>query len=126
MKGDAANVDFYHLCGGIMLAQPYGQYSTLDDALVACNGTTACAGVMESSETEFRTLFMFTNIKQVSGSFDYYLADRSNGLSLPNAPSATDIKVMFAIYPRGSCPSTMTQTGTTCTGRPEVTVRFLN
>uniref|UniRef100_A0A914P507 Uncharacterized protein n=1 Tax=Panagrolaimus davidi TaxID=227884 RepID=A0A914P507_9BILA len=113
-----AYIDFYHLCGGIMLAQTYAPYGTLDEALVACDRISTCAGVVESSETEFRILRAFRNIKLVSGSFDYYLADRSNGTSLPNAPSATDIKVLFAIYPpaSGICPPTLPLNGTTCTG----------
>uniref|UniRef100_A0A914P3N0 Uncharacterized protein n=1 Tax=Panagrolaimus davidi TaxID=227884 RepID=A0A914P3N0_9BILA len=120
MKVDAY-IDFYHLCGGDMLAKPYESYSTLDDALVACDGNPTCAGVMESSETEFRILRVFRNIKLVSGSYNYYLADRSNGKSLPKAPSATEIKVLFAIYPGGKCPSTMSFNGTTCIGKSGVT-----
>uniref|UniRef100_A0A914PJ81 Uncharacterized protein n=1 Tax=Panagrolaimus davidi TaxID=227884 RepID=A0A914PJ81_9BILA len=124
MKVDAY-IDFYHLCGGIMLAPtPSGTlYSTLDDALVACDGFSTCAGVVELSETEFGVLRGFRNIKLVSGSFDYYLADRSNGKSLPNAPSSTDIKVLYAIYPIGSCPPSMPFNGTTCIGNPALVTR---
>uniref|UniRef100_A0A914QXM6 Uncharacterized protein n=1 Tax=Panagrolaimus davidi TaxID=227884 RepID=A0A914QXM6_9BILA len=126
ISGITADIDFYHLCGGDMLAKPGGgsnsiTYPALEDALDICAQSTTCIGVNGTIETGFGLLINFRNIKLNGPSFDYYLADRSSGQFLPNAPSDLDIKIFFAIYPINSCPSQMVSNGTICVGNAKIT-----
>uniref|UniRef100_A0A914PWB0 Uncharacterized protein n=1 Tax=Panagrolaimus davidi TaxID=227884 RepID=A0A914PWB0_9BILA len=129
-KGDAL-IDFYHFCGGDLLADTIGgpnaiTYPDLDDAFDMCDESPSCIGINGTDETGFVLLSNFINIKLNGGSYTYYLADRSNRLSLSNAPSDLDIKVLFAIYPRYNCPSQWSSIGTICVGKQQITQEICN
>uniref|UniRef100_A0A914PN67 Uncharacterized protein n=1 Tax=Panagrolaimus davidi TaxID=227884 RepID=A0A914PN67_9BILA len=101
---DDGNNHFLHVLCTELHATPVGQtYNSTDAAMDGCVETDTCIGFKRIAENVYQRLYGLTGY-EFDDTQDYFLWDKSNGETYPNAPSLLDTKILPAIYPTSQCP----------------------
>uniref|UniRef100_A0AC35GMY2 Uncharacterized protein n=1 Tax=Panagrolaimus sp. PS1159 TaxID=55785 RepID=A0AC35GMY2_9BILA len=99
-------------------------FDSLKAAMRVCGESFACVGVKKTSGNRFQSLTALTGYVFNETCKDYYLRDKTGGVTFSNQPNQMEAKILFAIYPNGECPSSFFVDGSLCRGRSIVTVSF--
>uniref|UniRef100_A0A914QQ06 Secreted protein n=1 Tax=Panagrolaimus davidi TaxID=227884 RepID=A0A914QQ06_9BILA len=90
-------------------------------AMKYCVGTSTCVGFQKTSDNGYQQLYRLTGYAVNQTCHDYYLWDKTGGISFPNQPNELEAAILFAIYPNTECPTTFDVDGSLCRGRSSIT-----
>uniref|UniRef100_A0A914P1U8 Uncharacterized protein n=1 Tax=Panagrolaimus davidi TaxID=227884 RepID=A0A914P1U8_9BILA len=121
-KSDGETYRFLHTFCVQLNALPSGQtFDTLIAAMEDCIEYGTCVGVKKTGEDKYQQLLRLTGYAFCETCTDYYLLDKTGGLTYPNQPNDLEAVILFAIFPIGECPTSFDVDGSLCRGRGSIT-----
>uniref|UniRef100_A0AC35EWB4 Uncharacterized protein n=1 Tax=Panagrolaimus sp. PS1159 TaxID=55785 RepID=A0AC35EWB4_9BILA len=88
-------------------------------AMKACSELQNCIGFKKTTENEYVLLIHLTGYVVNETCKEYYLWDKSGGITYPKQPTELEATILFAIFPYAwnECPPGFDVDGSLCRGR---------
>uniref|UniRef100_A0AC35EWI2 Uncharacterized protein n=1 Tax=Panagrolaimus sp. PS1159 TaxID=55785 RepID=A0AC35EWI2_9BILA len=105
-----------------LYAEPTGPtFDKPKAAMKSCIEGSTCIGVKKTSKNEYQELRRLTGYIFNGTCKDYYLWDKSRGVTFRHQPHELEAAILYAIYPNRECPTSFDVAGSLCRGLSSVT-----